>query len=58
MDRRPQVYQLLLSQPFFSDYKAGAVWLSLSRVEWGAGAGVIFGPRIFFGLVGKPTSLC
>ena len=31
MDRRPQVYQLLLSQPqpFFSNYKAGAVWLSL-----------------------------
>ena len=28
------------------------------RGEWGAGAGVIFGPRIFFGLVGKPTSLC
>ena len=27
-------------------------------VEWGAGAGVIFGPRIFLGLVGKPTSLC
>ena len=29
MDRRPQVYQLLLSQPFFSNYKAGTVWLSL-----------------------------
>ena len=29
VDRRPQVYQLLLSQPFFSNYKAGAVWLSL-----------------------------
>ena len=29
MDRRPQVYQLLLLQPFFSNYKAGAVWLSL-----------------------------
>ena len=29
MDLRPQVYQLLLSQPFFSNYKAGAVWLSL-----------------------------
>ena len=29
VDRLPQVYQLLLSQPFFSNYKAGAVWLSL-----------------------------
>ena len=29
VDRWPQVYQLLLSQPFFSNYKAGAVWLSL-----------------------------
>ena len=26
--------------------------------ELGGGAGVIFGPRIFFGFVGKPTSLC
>ena len=26
--------------------------------EWGGCAGVIFGPRIFFGFVGKPTSLC
>ena len=26
--------------------------------EGGGGGGVIFGPRIFFGFVGKPTSLC
>ena len=26
--------------------------------EWGGDAGVIFVPRIFFGFVGKPTSLC